>query len=60
MRPQTYMFPGTVDGWRADKPITSKVVWEAVQYAARRAGIEKRVSPHTLRHYAASRTMPHR
>src|SRR5438552_1810656 len=29
MRPQTYMFPGTADGWRADKPITSKVVWEA-------------------------------
>jgi integrase/recombinase XerD len=27
MRPQTYMFPGTADGWRADKPITSKVVW---------------------------------
>ena len=26
MRPQTYMFPGTADGWRADKPITSKVV----------------------------------
>jgi integrase/recombinase XerD len=58
MRPQTYMFPGTADGWRADKPITSKVVWEAVQQAARRAGIEKRVSPHTLRHYTASRTMP--
>jgi integrase/recombinase XerD len=54
MRPQTYMFPGTVDGWRADKPITSKVVWEAVQHAARRAGIEKRVSPHTLRHCFAT------
>jgi integrase/recombinase XerD len=53
MRPQTYMFPGTVDGWRADKPITSKVVWEAVQHAARRAGIEKRVSPHTLRNASA-------
>jgi integrase/recombinase XerD len=54
MRPQTYMFPGTVDGWRADKPITSKVVWEAVQYATRKAGIEKRVSPHTLRHCFAT------
>jgi integrase/recombinase XerD len=54
MRPQTYMFPGTVDNWRADKPITPKVVWEAVQYAARRAGIEKRVSPHTLRHCFAT------
>ncbi len=54
MRPQTYLFPGTADGWRADKPITSKVVWEAVQCAAKRAGIEKRVSPHTLRHCFAT------
>jgi integrase/recombinase XerD len=54
MRPQTYLFPGTANGWRADKPITSKVVWEAVQYAAKRAGIEKRVSPHTLRHCFAT------
>jgi integrase len=35
MRPQTYLFPGTKDGWRTDKPITSKVVWEAVRFAAR-------------------------
>lgn len=54
MRPQTYLFPGTANGWRADKPITSKVVWEAVQYATQRAGIEKRVSPHTLRHCFAT------
>ena len=38
MRPQTYMFPGTADGWRADKPITSKVVWEA---ARRRSSSKK-------------------
>lgn len=54
MRPKNYLFPGTANGWRADKPITSKVVWEAVQYAAKRAGIEKRVSPHTLRHCFAT------
>lgn len=54
MRPQTYMFPGTENNWRADKPITSKVVWEAVQYAARKAGIEKHVTPHTLRHCFAT------
>jgi hypothetical protein len=29
MRPKTWLFPGTVDGWRADKPITPKVLWEA-------------------------------
>ena len=24
MRPQTWLFPGTENGWRADKPITAK------------------------------------
>jgi len=49
MKPKTWLFPGTVDGWRADKPITPKVVWDACQSAAERAGIEKRVSAHLLR-----------
>jgi site-specific recombinase XerD len=50
MKPKTYLFPGMVNNWRADKPLTSKCVWSAVQDAAKRAGITKRVSPHTLRH----------
>ena len=54
MRPQTYLFPGTKDGWRTDKPITSKVIWDAVRCAARAAGITRRVSPHTLRHSYAT------
>ncbi len=54
MKPKTYLFPGTVNGWRADKPITSKVVWMAVDEARKRAGITKRVSPHTLRHSYAT------
>jgi len=54
MRPQTYLFPGTRNGWRADAPITSKVIWEAVRLAARKAGIDKRVTPHTLRHSYAT------
>jgi site-specific recombinase XerD len=54
MRPQTYLFPGTRNGWRADKPITSKVIWEAVQVAARNAGLDKHVTPHTLRHSYAT------
>ena len=54
MRPKTYLFPGTENGWRADKPITPKVVWEAVQEAALRAGITKHVTPHTLRHCFAT------
>lgn len=54
MRPQTYLFPGTRNGWRADKPLTARVIWEAVRSAARQAGIDKHISPHTLRHSYAT------
>ncbi|MGH7633431.1 MAG: tyrosine-type recombinase/integrase, partial [Gemmatimonadaceae bacterium] len=54
MRPQTYLFPGTRDGWRADAPITAKVVWDAVRFATDRAGLDKHVTPHTLRHTYAT------
>ena len=30
MKPKTYLFPGTVNNWRADMPITEKIVWKAV------------------------------
>ena len=50
MKPKTYLFPGMVDNWRADKPLTPKCVWLAVQDAAKRAGLKKHVSPHTVRH----------
>ena len=53
MRPKTYLFPGTEKGWRADKPITSKMVRAAVQFAATRAKLQKHVTPHTLRHASA-------
>jgi integrase/recombinase XerD len=49
MRPQTYLFPGTRNGWRADKPLNARVIWDAVRFAALTAGIDKHVSPHTLR-----------
>ncbi len=54
MRPKTYMFPGTINGSRADKPITPKVLWEACREAAERAGITKSVRPHLLRHSFAT------
>jgi integrase/recombinase XerD len=54
MKPKTWLFPGTIAGWRADKPITPKVVWDACRTAAERAGLEKRVSAHVLRHSYAT------
>jgi site-specific recombinase XerD len=54
MRPKTYLFPGTENGWRTDKPITAKMIWAAVAFAAKRAGITKHVSPHLLRHSYAT------
>ena len=54
MRPRIYLFPGTEKGWRVDRPITSKMIWAAVQYAAKRAGMSKHVSPHILRHSYAT------
>ena len=54
MKPKTWLFPGTIAGWRADKPITPKVVWDACQSAATRANIHKRVSAHLLRHSYAT------
>jgi integrase/recombinase XerD len=57
MQSQTFLFPGTVKGVRADVPITPNVVWLACRQAAQRAGITKRISPHSLRHYSVSRTI---
>lgn len=54
MKPKTYLFPGMVNNWRADVPIRDRAVWSAVHDAASRAGIGKRVSPHTLRHSFAT------
>ncbi len=54
MKPKTYLFPGTVNNWRADVPITEKIVWTAVAEAAKHAGVSKHVSPHTLRHSFAT------
>ena len=54
MRPKTYLFPGTEKSWRADNPIASRMVWEAVQFAAARAKLDKHVTPHTLRHSYAT------
>lgn len=54
MKPVTYLFPGVVDGHRVDAPASDKLVWHACRVAAQRAGIAKRIHPHTLRHSFAT------
>ena len=52
-KPSTWLFPG--NRWHTgNTPIDTKVVWNACQQAAQRAGIEKNVHPHTLRHCFAT------
>jgi integrase/recombinase XerD len=49
-KPRLYLFPTRNRQHRLDQPISDKTVWIACSEAARRAGIRKRVTPHTLRH----------
>lgn len=49
-KPKLYMFPTRTLSQTLDQPISDKTVWIACSEAARRAGISKRVTPHTLRH----------
>ena len=52
-KPSAWLFPG--NRWHTgDTPIDSKVVWNACKEAARRAGLQKDVHPHTLRHCFAT------
>ena len=52
-KPGVWLFPG--NRWHTgDEPIDTKVVWQACKVAALRAGIQKDVHPHTLRHCFAT------
>jgi site-specific recombinase XerD len=53
LKPKTWLFPGS-RAHTAPCPITSKVIWHACHQAALRAGLHKRVHPHTLRHCFAT------
>src|SRR6266576_90631 len=52
-KPRVWLFPGNHDHC-ADHPIDTKTVWHACQQAAQRAGLQKGVHPHTLRHCFAT------
>lgn len=53
-KPQTWLFPGGRWHGRTEIPMSDKVVWYACEQAAKRAGIDKPVHPHTLRHSFAT------
>jgi len=55
-RPVEWLFPG----WRVNAHLTPASLQQACHDAARQASLRKRITVHTLRHYAASRTMPRR
>ena len=47
-------FPSAAGQRGVDSPISDKVVWWAVREAARRAGIPRKIGPHTFRHSFAT------
>jgi len=53
-RPKTYLFPSKGRHQNGDVPMQAKSVFDAVRQAAKRAGIDKHVHPHTLRHSFAT------
>ena len=53
-KPKVWLFPGGTWHTDVDRPITDRVVWNACAQAARRAGMEKPIHPHTLRHCFAT------
>jgi site-specific recombinase XerD len=53
-KPKTYLFPSQDARHNVDRPVSDKTVGAAVHEAATRAGLAKRVHPHTLRHCFAT------
>jgi integrase/recombinase XerD len=53
VKPKTYLFPGRGE----DAHLTTKAVWHACHGAVERAGIQKKISPHSLRHCYATHLM---
>lgn len=53
-KPREYLFPGEAKQGSNGEHLTSKAVYHACKGAAHRAGIQKNVGPHTLRHSFAT------
>ena len=54
VKPRVYLFPTRKEPTEQEKPISDKTVWNACHEAALRAGLTKRIGPHTLRHSFAT------
>ena len=54
IKPRVYLFPTRKEPTEQEQPISDKTVWNACHEAARRAGLTKRIGPHTLRHSFAT------
>jgi integrase/recombinase XerD len=54
IKPRVYLFPTRKEPTEQEKPISDKVVWNACHEAALRAGLTKRIGPHTMRHSFAT------
>ncbi|HVH72876.1 MAG TPA: tyrosine-type recombinase/integrase, partial [Candidatus Dormibacteraeota bacterium] len=53
-KPRVYLFPSKMGNHSVEQPISDKTIWNACRAAATRAGINKKLSPHTLRHCFAT------
>ena len=53
-KPRVYLFPSTEGHRGVEAPMSDKVVWWAVREAARRAGITRKIGPHSFRHSFAT------
>ncbi len=56
-RPKVYLFPSTAGHRGVEQPISDHTVWYACKEAAKRAGIQKTIGAHTLRHSFATTLM---
>jgi integrase/recombinase XerD len=56
-KPKDYLFPSTIGHRGLEKPISDHTVWNICKEAAVRAGIQKKMGPHTLRHSFATHHM---
>jgi integrase/recombinase XerD len=53
-KPRVYLFPSKMGDHSVERPISDKTVWNVCRAVATRAGIHKKLGPHTLRHCFAT------